>query len=122
MSSKWISGCKISIKNMLKTKLLFQQALTQFNIPQYSLFSLVSHKQFPQPKLSTTTIRNGNFKGKTCKNCGLLNKFDNLCRKQKTRNASNLKKKLVKTSEEEPHPDYSVNYLHSSKVLYESVC
>ena len=56
---------------------------------------------------------------KICNNCGLLNYFAKVCRKQKARNAPKLKK-IVNTVEGEPHPEDPVNYLHSSTGLYES--
>ena len=47
-------------------------------------------------------------KGKTCNNCGLLNHFAKVCRKQRNVKPQNSKKKMVSVVEEEPHPeDYS---------------
>ena len=59
-------------------------------------------------------------KGKTCNNCGLLNHFAKVCRKQKNVNIKqqNSKKKMVRVVEEEPHPEDSVNFLQPAK-LYE---
>ena len=58
-------------------------------------------------------------KGKTCNNCGLLNCFAKVCRKQKTMKPVNAKKKMVSVVEEYPHPEDSVNFLQPAK-LYES--
>ena len=60
-------------------------------------------------------------KGKTCNNCGLLNHFAKVYRKQKNVNTKpqNSKKKMVRVVEEEPHPEDSVNFLQPDK-LYES--
>ena len=60
-------------------------------------------------------------KGKTCNNCGLLNYFAKVCRKQKNTNTKpqDPKKKMVRVVEEEPHPEDSVNFLQRAK-LYES--
>ena len=60
-------------------------------------------------------------KGKTCNNCGLLNHFAKVCRKQKNMNKKpqDSKKKMVRVVEEEPHPEDSVNFLQPTK-LYES--
>ena len=59
-------------------------------------------------------------KGKTCNNCGLLNHFVIVCRKQRNVNTKpqNSKKKMVRVVEEEPHPEDSVNFLQLAK-LYE---
>ena len=59
-------------------------------------------------------------KGKTCNNCGLLNNFAKVCRKQKNKNSKpqDPKKKMVRVVEEEPHPEDSVNFLQPAK-LYE---
>ena len=60
-------------------------------------------------------------KGKTCNNCGLLNHFAKVCRKQKNTNTKpqDPKKKMVRMVEEEPHPEDSVNFLQPAN-LYES--
>ena len=58
-------------------------------------------------------------KGKTCNNCGLLNHFAKVCRKQKNAKPQNPKKRAVNTVEEEPHPEDSVIFLPPAK-LYES--
>ena len=60
-------------------------------------------------------------KGKTCNNCGLLNHFAKVYRKQSNVNTKpqNSKKKMVRVVEEEPHPKDSVNILQPAK-LYES--
>ena len=60
-------------------------------------------------------------KGKSCNNCGLLNSFAKVCRKQKNVNTKpqNRKEKMVSVVEEEPHPEDSVNFLQPAK-LYES--
>ena len=50
-------------------------------------------------------------KGKTCNNCGLLNHFAKVCRKQKNVKPQNPKKKIVSVVEEEPHPEDSVIFL-----------
>ena len=52
-------------------------------------------------------------------NCGLLNHFAKVCQKPKKLKPHNPKKKTVNTVDKEPHPEVSVNILHSSK-LYES--
>ena len=59
--------------------------------------------------------------GKTCNNCGLLNHFAKVCRKQKNANTKpqDSEKKMVRVVEEEPHPEDSVNFLRPGK-LYES--
>ena len=61
------------------------------------------------------------IKGKTCNNCGVLNHFAKVCRKQKNVNTKpqNSKKKMVSVVEEEPHPEDSVNLLQPAKP-YES--
>ena len=61
-------------------------------------------------------------KGKTCNNCGLLNHFAKVCRKQpKNTNTKpqDSKKKMVRVVDEEPHPVDSVNFVQPAK-LYES--
>ena len=61
-------------------------------------------------------------KGKTCNNCGLLNHFAKVCRKQlKNTNTKpqDSKKKMVRVVDEEPHPEDSVNFVQPAK-LYES--
>ena len=58
-------------------------------------------------------------KVKTCNNCGLLNHFAKVCRKQKNVKPQNSKKKMVSVGEEELHPEDSVNFLQPTK-LYES--
>ena len=65
-------------------------------------------------------------KGKTCKNCGLLNYFAKFCRKQKNRKPQNTKttepqttKRSVNTLNEESHTKIYVNLLHSSQ-FYDS--
>ena len=60
-------------------------------------------------------------KGQTCNNCGLLNHFAKVCRKQKIVNTKpqNSKKKMARVVEEEPHPEDSVSFLQSAK-LYDS--
>ena len=60
-------------------------------------------------------------KGKTCNNCGLLNHFAKVCRKQKNTNTKpqDPKKKMLRVVEEEPHPENSVNFLKPAK-LYKS--
>ena len=58
-------------------------------------------------------------KGKTCNNCGLLNHFAKVCRKQKYVKLQNSEKKMVSVLEEEPHPKESVIFLQLAK-LYES--
>ena len=60
-------------------------------------------------------------KGKTCNNCGLLNHFAKVCRKQKNTNTKpqDPKKKMVRVVEQEPHPEDSVSFLQPAK-LYES--
>ena len=60
-------------------------------------------------------------KGKTWNNCGLLNHFAKVCRKQKNTNIKpqDPKKQMVRVVEEEPHPEDSVNFLQPAK-LYES--
>ena len=58
-------------------------------------------------------------KGKTCNNCGLLNHFGKVCRKQRSVKPQNSKKKLVSVVEEEPHSEDSVNFIQPAK-LYES--
>ena len=54
-------------------------------------------------------------------NCGLLNHFAKVCRKQRNGNTKpqNSKKRMVRFLEEEPHPEDSVNFLQPAK-LYES--
>ena len=49
-------------------------------------------------------------KGKTCNNCGLLNHFAKICRKQRNVNTKpqNSKKKVVRVVEEEPQPEDSL--------------
>ena len=54
-------------------------------------------------------------KGKTCNNCGLLNHFAKVCRKQNTVKLVNAKKKMVSVQEKEPHPEDSVNFLQPAK-------
>ena len=54
--------------------------------------------------------------GKTCNNCGLLNHFDKVCRKQKSSNPQKPKKRTVNMVDKEPHPEDSVNFLQSSKL------
>ena len=56
---------------------------------------------------------------KTSNNCGLLNHFAKVCRKQKTQKPQNPKKTSVNNVDEEPHPEDSVNFLQSSLKLYE---
>ena len=60
-------------------------------------------------------------KGKTCNNCGLLNHFAKVCRKQRNVNTKpqNSKKKVARVVEEEPRPEDSVKFLQPAK-LYES--
>ena len=61
-------------------------------------------------------------KGKTCNNCGLLNHFAKVCRKQQKNinvKPQDPKKKIVRVVEEEPHPEDSVNFVQPAK-LYES--
>ena len=58
-------------------------------------------------------------KGKTCNNCGLMNHFAKVCRKQKKAKPQNSKKRTRNIVDEEPHPEDSVNFLCSTK-LYES--
>ena len=59
--------------------------------------------------------------GKNCNNCGRLNLFAKVCRKQKNTNTKPQisKKKMASVVEEEPHPEDSVNFLQPAK-LYES--
>ena len=57
-------------------------------------------------------------KGKICNNCGLLNHFAKVCRKQKNVKPQHSKKKKS-VVEEEPHPEDSVNFLQPAK-HYES--
>ena len=65
-----------------------------------------------------STAINVSQKVKTCKNCGLLNHFARICRKQKNAKAQNSKKRAVNTVKEEPHPENSVTFLQRAK-LYE---
>ena len=58
-------------------------------------------------------------KGKTCNNCGLLNHFAKVCRKQKNAKPQNSKKRAVNNVEEEPYPAISVKFLQPAK-LYDS--
>ena len=61
-------------------------------------------------------------KGKTCNNCGLLNHFAKVCRKQQKNintKPQDPKKKMVRVVEEDPHPEDSVNFVQPPK-LYES--
>ena len=58
-------------------------------------------------------------KGKTCNNCGLMNHFAKVCRKQKNAEPQNTQKRTRNIVDEEPHPEYSVNFLRSTKP-YES--
>ena len=61
-------------------------------------------------------------KGKTCNNCGLLNHFAQVCRKQQKNinvKPQDPKKKMVRVVEEERHPKDSVNFVQPAK-LYES--
>ena len=60
-----------------------------------------------------------NAKGKFCNNCGLMNHFAKVCRKQKNTKPQNSKKRTVNTVDEEPHPKGSVKFLRKIK-LYES--
>ena len=57
-------------------------------------------------------------KGQTCNNCGPLNHFAEVCRKQRNVKPQNSKKKMVSVVEEEPHPEDSVNFLQPAN-LYE---
>ena len=58
-------------------------------------------------------------KSKICNNCGLLNHFAKVCRKQKNAKPQSSKKRAVNTVEKEPHPEDSVNFLQPAK-LYKS--
>ena len=61
-------------------------------------------------------------KGKTCNNCGFLNHFAKVCRKQlKNTNTKpqHSKKKMVRVVDEEAHQEDSVNFVPPAK-LYES--
>ena len=63
----------------------------------------------------------GFAKGKIFNNCGLINHFAKVCRKQKNAKPQNSKKRTVITVDEEPHPEHSVNFPRSTK-RYESDC
>ena len=58
-------------------------------------------------------------KGKICNNCGLMNHFAKVCRKQKNAKPQNSKKRTVNSVDEEPHTEESLNFLRSTK-LYDS--
>ena len=62
---------------------------------------------------------NASRRGKTCNNCGLMNHFAKVCRKQKNAKLQTTKKRTVNIVDEEPQPEDSVNFLRSRK-LYES--
>ena len=59
-------------------------------------------------------------KGKTCKNCWLLNHFSKVCRIHKNQKLRNPKKRSVKTVDDEPHPEDCVDLLYSSSKFYKS--
>ena len=58
-------------------------------------------------------------KVRACNDCGLLNHFAKVCRKQKNAKPENSKKRAVNAVEEKPYPEDSVNFLQPAK-LYES--
>ena len=62
----------------------------------------------------------GLAKGKTCKNCCLLNHFSKVCRIHKNQKPWNPKKRSVNTVDDGSYPEDSVDLLQSSLKFYEA--
>ena len=75
-------------------------------------------KQTVEPRQALELAINMEMGMPNCNNCGLLNHFAKVCRKQKTVKPVNAKKKMMSVVEDEPHPEDSVIFLQPAK-LYE---
>ena len=80
-------------------------------IVHLSFFSKCSVNWLPNHRDNCVT------KGKTSKSCGLLKHFANISHKWNNQNRQNPKKRSVNTVDEDPHPEDTVNFLHSSKLF-----